>query len=68
MNNRIPAIISTVSNSFCDFSLDIAVNKYNMYSVLLGTTIGAFILQIIYGFINGISFTGNSLIYIVIAI
>lgn len=30
MNRRLPAFISTISNSFCDFTLDFAVNKYKM--------------------------------------
>ena len=65
MNKRVPAIISTVSNSFCDFTLDIAVNKYNMYFILLGTALGSFVFQLIYGIINGISVTFPSLIFII---
>ena len=61
MNKRVPAIISTVSNSFCDFTLDIAVNKYNMYFILFGTAL----VQLIYGIINGISVTFPSLIFII---
>ena len=64
MNKRLPAIISTISNSFCDFTLDVSVNKYNMYFILLGSTIGSFIIQLIYGLINGISLTIESLIFI----
>lgn len=65
MNKRIPAIISTVSNSFCDFTLDIAINKYNMYLILLGTAICSFIIQLIYGFKVGITITTDSIIYII---
>lgn len=65
MNKRVPAIISTVSNSFCDFTLDIAVNKYNMYFILFGTALGSFIIQLIYGIINGVSVTFPSLIFII---
>lgn len=65
MNKRVPAIISTVSNSFCDFTLDIAVNKYNMYFILFGTALGSFIIQLIYGIINGVSLTFPSLIFII---
>lgn len=65
MNKRVPAIISTVSNSFCDFTLDIAVNKYNMYFILFRTALGSFIIQLIYGIINGISVTFPSLIFII---
>lgn len=65
MNKRVPAIISTVSNSFCDFTLDIAVNKYNMYFILFGTALGSFIIQFIYGIINGVSVTFPSLIFII---
>lgn len=65
MNKRVPAIISTISNSFCDFTLDIAVNKYNMYFILFGTALGSFVFQLIYGIINGISVTFPSLIFII---
>lgn len=65
MNKRVPAIISTVSNSFCDFTLDIAVNKYNMYFILFGTALGSFVIQLIYGIINGVSVTFSSLIFII---
>lgn len=66
MNKGIPAVISTISNSFCDFTLDIAVNKYNMNTILLGTAIGSFIIQLIFGFIKGFSFTADSIIYILL--
>ena len=66
MNKRVPAIISTVSNSFCDFTLDIAVNKYNMYFILFGTALGSFVIQLIYGIINGVSVTFSSLIFIIV--
>ena len=65
MNKRVPAIISTVSNSFCDFTLDIADNKYNMYFILFGTALGSFVIQLIYGIINGVSVTFPSLIFII---
>ena len=65
MNKRVPAIISTVSNSFCDFTLDIAVNKYNIYFILFGTALGSFIIQFIYGITNGVSVTFPSLIFII---
>jgi drug/metabolite transporter (DMT)-like permease len=64
MNKRTPIVISTISNAFCDFGLDIAVNKYNMYKILLGTSIGAAILQLIYGISLGIKFTLSSLPFI----
>lgn len=66
MNKRIPTIISTISNSFCDFTLDIAINKYNMYVILFGTALGSLIIQLIYGIIKGIFFTVQSLIFIFI--
>lgn len=66
MNKRIPAIISTISNSFCDFTLDIAVNRYNMYTILFGTALCSFIIQLIYGIITGISVTSLSLVFIII--
>lgn len=66
MNKRIPAVIFIISNSFCDFTLDVAVNKYNMYFVLFGTALGSFIMQLVYGFINGISMTFSPFIFILI--
>ena len=66
MNKRSPAIISTVSNSFCDFTLDFAVNKYNTYLILFGTALGSFLIQLMYGIINGIIITPSSIIYIII--
>jgi len=61
MNNKTPAVLSTISNAFCDFTLDIAVNRYSMYKILLGTAIGSFFLQIIYGFFIGFEVTMQSL-------
>lgn len=57
MNKRITAVVSSVSNSFCDFTLDIAVNKYSMYKVLLYTSIISLFFQILYAFYAGISIT-----------
>lgn len=66
MNKRVPAIISTISNSFCDFTLDKAVNEYNMYLILLGTAIGSFIIQYAYGLLTDVVITPNSVIYIIL--
>lgn len=66
MNKRISAVISTISNSFFDFTLNKAVNKYSTSFILLWTTIGSFIIQLIYGFIIGFSFTTESIFYIVV--
>jgi len=57
MNKRYTALISTISNSFCDFSLDYAINKYNMYKVLATTSILAMLGQIIIGLFIGIDVT-----------
>ena len=57
MNKRITAVISSVFNSFCDFTLDIAVNKYSIYKVLLYTSIISLFFQILYAFYAGISIT-----------
>lgn len=57
MNKRIIAVISSVFNSFCDFTLDIAVNKYSIYKVLLYTSIISLFFQILYAFYAGISIT-----------
>lgn len=66
MNKRTPAILSTISNAFCDFTLDIAINKYNMYKILFGTALGSFLLQIVYGFIIGFEITSKSLILVLL--
>ena len=57
MNKRVLAVISSIFNSFCDFTLDIAVNKYSVYKVLLYTSIISFIFQVLYAFYVGISIT-----------
>lgn len=66
MNKRSSAIISAISNSFCDFTLNIAVNKYNTSFILLWTTVGSFVIQLIYGFVVGYSCTIEAIFYIVI--
>lgn len=66
MNKRMSALISTISNSFCDFNLNIAMNKYSTSLILLWTTIGSFGIQLIYGFIIGFSFTTESIVYVLI--
>lgn len=57
MNKRITAVVSSISNSFCDFSLDIAVNKYSIYKILLYTSIISLFFQVLYAFYAGISVT-----------
>ena len=66
MNKRYTAIISTISNSFCDFTLDYAINKYNMYKVLAFTTLLATLGQLIIGLIIGIKLTLVSLPFILL--
>lgn len=66
MNKRITAVISSVFNSFCDFSLDIAVNKYSVCKVLLYTSIISLFFQILYAFYSGISITTQSIPIILI--
>lgn len=66
MNKRITAVISSVFNSFCDFSLDIAVNKYSVYKVLLYTSIISLFFQILYAFYSGISITAQAIPIILI--
>lgn len=61
MSKRLITVISSISNSLCDFTLDIAINKYNTYKILFLTSIISFVLQIIYALIFGISFTYQSL-------
>lgn len=57
MNKRIAAVISSVVNSFCDFTLDIAINKYSTYKILFFTSLISLIFQIIYGLVIGIYVT-----------
>lgn len=66
MNKRITAVVSSVFNSFCDFTLDIAVNKYFIYKVLLYTSIISLFFQILYAFYTGISITTSAIPIILI--
>ncbi len=66
MNRRYTAIISTISNSFCDFSLDYAISKYNIYQVLFLTSFVAMIGQLIAGLVMGISFTLISIPFVLL--
>ncbi len=61
MEKRLPAIISSIANSFCDFTLDIAINKYNEYTILLYTSLISVFFQIIYSFYAGITLTASSI-------
>lgn len=61
MSKRLITAISSISNAFCDFTLDIAVNKYNTYKVLFFTSIISLLIQVIYSFVFGIEFTYGSL-------
>lgn len=64
MNNRHTAVIATISNSFSDAVLDYAVNKFNYHTVLFFSTATAFVLQLLYGLMNGIEATGASVPYL----
>lgn len=66
MNKRITAVVSSIFNSFCDFTLDIAVNKYPIYKVLLYTSIISLFFQILYTFYAGISVTTQAIPIILI--
>ena len=66
MNKRITAVISSVSNSFCDFTLDVTVNKYFIYEVLLYTSIVSLFFQILYTFHSGFSITFQAIPIILI--
>lgn len=57
MNKRITAVISSIFNSFCDLTLDIVVNQYDMYKTLLYTSLISLFFQIMYAFYAGISIT-----------
>lgn len=63
MKGRNAALISTVSNTFCDFALDTAVNKYHIYSILLYTTVISTAFQVFYGINNGFVLTLASITY-----
>ena len=66
MNSRFTALISALANTFCDLTLDIAVNKYQIYFVLFFTTIFSTVFQLIYGLFNQIEFSVASLPFIII--
>ena len=66
MNKRITAVVSSIFNSFCDFTLDIAVNKYSIYKVLLCTSIISLFFQILYAFYVGVSITTQAVPIILI--
>lgn len=55
-----------ISSTLNDFTLDIAINQYNAYFILLGLSIGSLIIQVIYGLFIGFTFTSSSIIYILI--
>lgn len=57
MNKKVFAFASSIANTFCDFTLDIAINKYSVYKVLLYTSIISLFFQIFYAFYAGIQFT-----------
>lgn len=66
MNSRLTALISALANTFCDLTLDIAVNKYQIYFVLFFTTIFSTIFQLIYGLVNNITFSATSLPFVIL--
>ncbi len=66
MNSRFTALISALANTFCDLTLDIAVNKYQIYFVLFFTTVFSTILQLIYGIFNNITITINAIPFVII--
>lgn len=66
MNYRDTAVIATIANSFCDATLDYAVNRFNYHKVLLITTLIAFFGQFSAGIVTNLTFTLNALPYILI--
>lgn len=64
MDARYAALLSTISNTFCDSTLDFAINKYKRYKVLLWTCFFAFIGQILFGLGMGFIVTPSSLPFI----
>lgn len=61
MNKKIYAFTSAIANTFCDFSLDIAINKYSIYKVLFYTSLISFFFQMLYATKVGIVFTISSI-------
>lgn len=61
MNKKIYAFTSAIANTFCDFSLDIAINKYSIYKVLFYTSLISFFFQMLYATKVGIIFTISSI-------
>lgn len=61
MNKKIYAFTSAIANTFCDFSLDIAINKYSIYKVLFYTSLISFFFQMLYATKVGMIFTINSI-------
>lgn len=61
MNKKIYAFTSAIANTFCDFSLDIAINKYSIYKVLFYTSLISFFFQMLYATKIGIIFTISSI-------
>ena len=57
MSKRITVVISSIVNAFCDFTLDIAINKYSTYKILFCTSLISLVFQIIYGSLVGINVT-----------
>ncbi len=54
-SNRYTAIISSVSNSFCDSLLDYSVNRFNYHKVLFFTALTAALVQFFVGMVLGIA-------------
>ena len=61
MNKKIFAFASSVANTFCDFTLDLAINKYSVYKILFYTSLISFLFQVIYGLQVGIEFNLSSI-------
>ena len=61
MNKKIFAFVSSIANTFCDFTLDIAINKYSVYKILFYTSLISFLFQVIYGLQAGIEFSLSSI-------
>lgn len=61
MNKKIFAFTSAIANTFCDFSLDIAINKFSIYKVLFYTSLISFFFQMLYATQAGVIFTISSI-------
>lgn len=64
--SRYTAIISSISNSFCDSILDYTVSHFNYHRVLFLTSLTAGLIQAIIGLVSGIVLPWTSVVYVMV--